>query len=380
MKKLRQITSILVLFSLGLCLLANTAMASPARMSISCDGDACGYNFAHKGAPGDIHFDPTAALSLGKLLGLKGPSSADGSPNPNETLDLANGYYTLHYTDVDIPVAGGLAIRLGRTYTSNWEDSATQWFLNAGFVRSFRGVSGFDANNSNYNSVYVSSNGGTQALVPATKGFVTSAHWTGSFDGHQYVLKDTKGVTYTFAHVAVPTLLRRNWPGFPVMHQVRDYYLTKIADLHGNTITLEYTGDNVTKITASDGKVVTITDKTFNYGGGSIGSIALPVNVTFNGKTLRQYEYSEVSVSGEGLATDDGYIFTGRNYVLTNVILPDGRRWHYDYATRYAGANQGYYHAGSIYYLRQVTRPDGEKTVYSVGRFPMPTILTTLTI
>jgi len=85
-------------------------------------------------------------------------------------------------------------------------------------------------------------------------------------------------------------------------------YVSEVTDVHGNWVKYEYDNDGLTRIHANDGREITLT-----YG--------LPDGVTGNVTTRKRV--LTVSANGRTWSYDYG------PYNLTEVTLPDGRKWEY---------------------------------------------------
>ncbi|MCE9773599.1 sugar-binding protein [Shewanella algae] len=89
--------------------------------------------------------------------------------------------------------------------------------------------------------------------------------------------------------------------GVAILYKVSTFMLpSRIEDKYGNWVAYEYTGDNLTKIHANDGRSILI-----NYMNGNVSS------VNYNGKTIN-YQYNTDNVK-----------------TLSKVTRPDGKHWSF---------------------------------------------------
>ena len=153
-----------------------------------------------------------------------------------------------------------------------------------------------------------------QTTDPGGEGFVALAP-----DGTRYTF--THLVYHPMAQVTSPlgtppgqAALRGVHPNFAPENILfrRDalMYVTQIQDRFGNTLTYNYSGDNLTSITASDGRQLTLT-----YVSGT--PLINTVTVQSANAPARTWTYSYDTTTNAALPT------------LTGVQLPDGSAWSY---------------------------------------------------
>lgn len=124
--------------------------------------------------------------------------------------------------------------------------------------------------------------------------------------GEGFIALDGQGLTYTF-----DTLIARQMANFRMRsyHSVDQYKIyiaaSKVEDRNGNWVRYNYENGVLTSITASDGRSIAL-----NYSNGRLTSAST------NGRTWT-YRYREPGV------TEDGG--------LSEVILPDGTQWSYNW-------------------------------------------------
>ena len=93
-------------------------------------------------------------------------------------------------------------------------------------------------------------------------------------------------------------------------------FATRVTDVHGNWVDYNYSANRLTQISASDGRLITL-----SYTGNRIAS------VTANGRTWN-YSYRAPTYVYPLWTTVNGQTATG--YVLGSVTRPDGRSWTFD--------------------------------------------------
>lgn len=147
----------------------------------------------------------------------------------------------------------------------------------------------------------------------------TCANSTNSNGVLGYKVKDPNGNTYTFDHVKKKTTrfsIEQNYP-LPDYVDVDNIYMmpSEITDVHGNWVRYSYNSHGVTQILSSDGREITVT-----YSGDLISK------VTANG---RVWDYS----------------YTGDR--LSRVDLPDGTYW--SFGARFSNVDyDGMYNNGMV--------------------------------
>jgi YD repeat-containing protein len=134
---------------------------------------------------------------------------------------------------------------------------------------------------------------------------VTASNWRiscinryvgGVLAGEGFKVESPEGLTYTLDHF---TRVQTIWAG--IMPRFDSYmYVTKVADRFGNVVNYTYSGDNLTSIVASDGRIITL----------QYANPARPQRIT--------------SVTANGRVWSYGY---SASNMLASVTRPDGRSW-----------------------------------------------------
>ena len=171
----------------------------------------------------------------------------------------------------------------------------------------------------------------THAPTSGSYSIVTKQDWmigcgvTASDGGEGFLAIAPDGTQYTFAHLVyrpMPALTRPNGTSgnsvVQPMSNVVDFiardsaamYVTKIQDRFGNTVTYNWSGNNLTSIVASDGRQLNFT---YVSGTPRIQTIAQQAADT----PVRTWTYS----------------YNGNGSSLTGVQLPDGSAWSYQMGT-----------------------------------------------
>ena len=164
---------------------------------------------------------------------------------------------------------------------------------------------------------------GSGAPYPASGTYpgVTTQHWqvgcqaglgtTNGYPGEGFVVLAPDGTKYFMTHLTFDTYLSmieyepedsRLWRVLP--RNVAHMKATRVEDRFGNYLTYGYTGDQLTSITGSDGRSVTLT---------WWSDAPLIKTVTTNGRTWT-YNYTSRSATG-------GF--------LSQVVLPDASSWSF---------------------------------------------------
>ncbi|HEX7061140.1 MAG TPA: hypothetical protein VF200_04170, partial [Woeseiaceae bacterium] len=120
------------------------------------------------------------------------------------------------------------------------------------------------------------------------------------------VVSGPNGLTYTFNHIKSYFNGKITLKDPVIMTRI--LMVTRIEDRFGNYVNYTYTGGELTKITASDGRQITINYETIGTGS---SAYKRPTTATANG---RSWTYV--------------YASTGAKH-LTRVTLPDGSQWQY---------------------------------------------------
>src|SRR6266496_2782831 len=311
----------------------------------------------------------TARLALATIFlgGFSGAVFADGQDEPipsfyqepglsrtrdyinqhaNEHIDPYTGKLQWHYVDLFIPGNGGLDLKVQRSYSTPyvpdftsppWEPTVVGlgWTMHYGRVlRNATTLICDNVNGPQVNPVLELPDGGRRVLYLALDGmtWITTDFWKAQCDlsapGSGLDVFSPDGTRYdmTTQGPQVGTAL----------HPQNTYYVTKITDRNGNSMSVSYTLVNnlmaVSGVTTSDGRSIT-----FNYAGNVLDNIT---------DGTRTWKYVYVA----GIA--GGYPY------LTEVDRPDGTSWKYDY-------NQGTTGSPGDYCIRRVTYPQGGTIDYT---------------
>ncbi len=167
--------------------------------------------------------------------------------------------------------------------------------------------------------------------VGAGFAYITTDYWKSiciakdGVGGAGFLVTSPEGVKYTFdKSYIVETNYEEAWrwnPRLPVrqaenLRRLRHYYPSKIEDRYGNTLTFGYIGDtsgalHVSKITASDGRIVDFRYNAQKNVGRSKQSVSLLKEIESNGQVWR-------------------YVYNAQSQ-LQKVVQPDGGTWEYTY-------------------------------------------------
>jgi hypothetical protein len=172
---------------------------------------------------------------------------------------------------------------------------------------------------------YVGANGGS-SLTPAVSGLTfplgTKKDWriacgvTASDGGEGFLAIAPDGTRYTFSYLVyrpATYVMSTTNPQDEDSLERRDalMYVTQVQDRFGNTLTYNWSGNNLASIVASDGREL---DFTYNSGSPLIQTMTLKAA---GGASARTWTYTYGSVDAGGIP------------ILTQVQLPDGSAWSY---------------------------------------------------
>lgn len=177
-------------------------------------------------------------------------------------------------------------------------------------------------------SQYVGAGGGSD-LTPSVSGLTftlsTKEDWriacgvTASDGGEGFLAIAPDGTRYTFAQLLYRPVSYINrttdlGTGDTLARRDAFMYVTQVEDRFGNTLTYNWSGNNLTSIVASDGREL---DFGYNTGTSLIHTITL---IAAGGASARTWTYTYASTSGP-------------NPTLTKAQLPDGSAWSYALGT-----------------------------------------------
>lgn len=287
----------------------------------------------------------------------------------NETIDPFSGTLQLRNTDLSIPGNGGMDISVHRVYTNHqdWNSRLPSyqsvygigWTMHYGRIVVPRDAADRVCAQQTW-SVSTADNpsiehpdGGRELLVLATDGsgdLVTKSNWRASCVGNGIKAVSPDGTRYTMDVYSVV--------GIGDNANETSWYTSRIEDVHGNVIDISYvqnplgyvymdriSGGSVdsTGQFHSDGRNVQ-----FSYR--DVGGCLQLDSITANGQEV-VYEYGAAVES-----TTSGYQTCGYN--LTNVVLPSGLSWQYEY---YASTHSG----PGTFSVSKITYPYGGTVSYT---------------
>jgi len=282
------------------------------------------------GAPSFPEFDVSTVTS--NYMGAKTPNTRLQALSDNmmgEQHDIDTGGLSFRHVDVSLPGNFALPVEFARRsnglsymHGSGQRDAfGNGWDVDVPYVRmrSFSGQSG-----NCYTTVggtgsrTAAYNIGTKVNIPGqgeqNAGPNLKSFWlTQCRSGGGLLVKSPKGDIYEMAKKIIRS------DGYPVRSayggttdQILDnvfWYATKVTDVNGNWVQYSYNQHGPTRIWSSDGREITIT-----YSGDLI------TRVTANG---RSWNYSYNNVSGNTPYGSYNYDY------LSRVTLPDGRYWSF---------------------------------------------------
>ena len=280
----------------------------------------------------------------------------------HEQIDPFGGTLQLKYQDIKIPGNGGMDINIYRTYTSMQEKLQPHtimgqgWTMHLGRIVVNAADQAKMCSQGNY-SISTKDNpslelpdGGRELLVldMAHNYLLTRSRWKARCEIglSGMIVTSPQGTEYLMDQ-------------YEYNNGTVSYYTSKITDLNGNTINVNYkTGFGFTyidTITSSDGRLVQ-----FSYVDENSEQIRLSA-ISANGQT---WQYSYIPVP-----TDNTF-----KYHLARVTRPDKLYWQYDYYSGLTGLDQ----AGN-FSLAKVTYPYGGTIDYTYQKVtfdPQPLITT----
>lgn len=265
--------------------------------------------------------------------------------HPTEYIEPFNGALQQHFVDLFLPGNGGLDLKVIRSYNSSAVDQSAPamykslaglgWTVHFGRVlKPFNQANPFNpvctdgsTGDVSYNPALELPDGSRQLLVfpgGTTPLMITAQRWRVNCGpgGVGVIATSPEGVRYEMTQ-------KVSLPG-----GAEGWYTTSISDRNGNKISVQYAAADspeITRVSASDGRVITFTYWDSGLNARRIKTIAA------NGRVFT-YNYAPVTAVLD-------------TYYLKEVVRPDGTRWQYDYeeTTRIAGS----------YLLKKVTYPQG---------------------
>lgn len=263
-----------------------------------------------------------------------------------ENVDPFTGKLQLNHVDIIIPGNGGFDLKVSRSYASG--NYGGSWSMHLGYV--YKNISSASPASSlcyygtqisnKLNPVLVLQDGSAQVLSDSDNSgqylFISSQHWKAKCapNANGLIVTSPEGTVYEMTYAASN------------QSQIV-YYVQKITDRNGNTISINYINPNsngakISSITTSDGR-------SLNYTYTTDGSYVVLSSITDGSRT---WQYTHVKqMSG-------GQVVSGA-YQLTQVTRPDGLTWQYGYK-----ANSTGYGSNAINYLKN---PSGGTINYTYG-------------
>lgn len=159
---------------------------------------------------------------------------------------------------------------------------------------------------------------------------VTLQHWqigclpntSNGEDGEAFLVIAPDGTRYFMDHLvgegASPVYEQDQFGSGVLLQQHRMFammYASRVEDRFGNWVKYHFTGDRLTSISASDGRAVNLT---WRQDAPVVGSITVMPGPE---QRVWQYQYRIVNESS---------LENGTSAILTDVVLPDGRRWTFE--------------------------------------------------
>jgi len=269
----------------------------------------------------------------------------DPVANLNETIDPFSGMLQLRHTDITVPGNGGLDINVNRFYLHHQDGGGQNpaynsmygigWTMHFGRIvvprdhadkvctQSLWSVSTID------NPSLEHPDGAREllALSPLADAYlVTKSNWRADCVGNGILVTSPNGTQYLMSEVASLAVgggeVEKSW------------YATEITDIHGNSIHISYQThplgylliDQVTGHKpdgSSDGRVVTFSYESLDD---EDPDACLKLSEINSNGQIWQYTYELLA------GFDPGYTFCGYN--LTQVTMPSGQTWQYEYYPR----------------------------------------------
>jgi YD repeat-containing protein len=284
----------------------------------------------------------------------------------NEHIDPFSGTLQLKHTDIVIPGNGGMDIRINRVYTSlqglqfpNRTLNGFGWTMHFGRIVAPVAHADKICNQGNYsvstrdNPSVEWSDGGREMLVLSSVlgdgSLITRSNTKAvcNSSGVGLLVTTPDGTEYTMDY---PTLV----------DGVTSLLTTKIEDVHGNTITIEYQAAAgvsypVAIYRSEEGAVTPVV--TMEYSGTQSGDpYAIRLDRIIANGQVWEYRYEPI---------DTNYI--NDVYQLTEVERPDGKKWLYRYNAfvNDPDPEDDYPYGSGSFSLSGLTYPEGAEIAYS---------------
>jgi RHS repeat-associated protein len=298
----------------------------------------------------------------GKHVAAASRTAPLGSDLFGESVSLYNGQTEFSVVDVSVPGNGALPVEFRRRYkVENREGSrnvggAGNWDIDVPHLYGTFGAGGWTLPGPTSNRcsnvqapaissfflpeemwsgnyLHIPGEGDSEILaslagkLPAvqdghTYPWVTGGKWrlrctamlsNNGFNGQGFIAVSPSGVKYTFNYGYQETgqsMGRFGGPGFVDERKHVWLFATRIEDRFGNVVNLAYSGKNLTSVSSSDGRLITVHYQT-------VGNLPRVHQVKTADKTWT-YAYGTQNLGKFG-------------YPLTQVTRPDSSTWKYDY-------------------------------------------------
>ncbi|WP_171013969.1 RHS repeat protein [Chitinivorax sp. B] len=283
-----------------------------------------------------------------------------------EEIDPLTGALRLYFVDAYLPGTGGLDIKVIRSLNTEQHLGAMDWQIHFGrLVSSCSGNRGApdilkltnecnptlhmpDGSSKRFAFDNVLNTGG------GSPAYLTNDMWR--LDVNARTVQTPDGLTYTFGNGFTVREQRYNPAARSSSDDYRDAwsppinrnyaYVSEIRDRNGNWIKIDYSTDG-TVVTASDGRSITLAQV-----GGALKTMTI-------GNRVWQYQSNTACTFGDGT----------RRQMLSDVIRPDGTRWHYSYFGDGVNNAQGSDEdkIASACAVASITNPFGGVTNYEYG-------------
>ncbi len=296
--------------------------------------------------------DDTSMPSIPDHFQQRGMNSGKAYENqaPNEIIDPFSGRLQYHFTDLEIPGAGGMNLAIRRSYNSIDDPFATQatwesfeyspvglgWTMHMGRVLRAAGKAICSTNwsISSANPVLEMPDGNRRVLYEANEGsgdpkWITKDFWRANCQEGYLHIQSPDGTTYqmtTIGHMFGADNAKQ-----------RSFYASRIIDRNGNWFNIAYKilprgVAAITEVTSSDGRIVK-----FAYTGSNLSSITDELTGRVWRYTVQQGEADHNK--------------------LSEVQRPDGLSWKFAYQASSPGKGS----------LQRVEYPSGGSIDYVYG-------------